>query len=106
MQFLFLFQSQNANVEMIIPILGLFCTLTILYSSSELAGKMSIEFDKINNMIKEFSWYLMPIKMQKMLPMLMINTQQTVGFICFGSLLCNRVTFKKVSQILQSTKYD
>lgn len=96
--FAFAFQSQNASVEMIVPILGLLCTLIILYSSCELAGRMSIEFVKINDKIDQLDWYLLPIEMQQLLPIIMANAQQTVGFVCFGSLLCNRETFKKVSQ--------
>ena len=71
-------------------------TFVLLFASCELAGRMSIEFDDINDQINRFDWYLFPHEMQQLLPIIMANTQQEVGFECFGSILCNRDTFKKV----------
>ena len=57
---------------------------------------MSIEFDDINDLINQFDWYSFPLKMQQMLPFILANAQQPVGFECFGSFACNRELFRKV----------
>lgn len=63
----------------------------------ELAGKMSDEFENFNDRINQFDWYLLPLSVQKMLPFIMLNSQQAIGFTCFGSIMCNRETFRKVN---------
>lgn len=78
------------------PIFDLFFTLVILCTVCELAGKMGSEFETFNDQIDQFDWYLMPLEIQKMLPLIMMDSQQEVGFTCFGSIMCNRETFRKV----------
>ena len=79
----------------------------LLFVAFELAGKISIEFENINDLIDEFDWHLFPMEIQRRLPMIIANVQQPVGFRCFGSFLSNRDTFKKVSLRVggKETKY-
>ena len=67
-----------------------------MFVTCELAGRMSNEFDDINDSIGQFDWHSFPLKMQKILPTIIQNAQQPVGFECFGSVMCNRETFQKV----------
>ena len=57
---------------------------------------MSSEFEDINDLINRFDWHLLPLEIQRLLPIIMANAQQPVGFQCFGSFICNRDTFKTV----------
>lgn len=75
----------------------LLLTLMCLFTTCELSGRLSCEFDDINDRINEFNWYSFPLEMQRLLPIIMANTQQPVDFYCFGSSKCNRDTIKKVS---------
>lgn len=72
--------------------------------SCELAGRLSIGFDELSDFIvNQFNWYSFPSEVQQNLPMVMLNAQQTIGFKCFGSHLCNRDTFKKVRMLCINT---
>lgn len=94
-----LFQSHNAHdlKVLISPIFVLINALVSVFITSEITERISSEFDEINDMISEFDWYLFPLKMQKMLPLIMMSAQQTVEFEIFGSFYWNRVAFKKVT---------
>lgn len=81
---------------MLIPIFGLFVTAILLFASCELVGRISQEFNDICDMVDQFDWYRFPCEMQKILPIIMMSTQQPVEFECFGSIACNRETFKRV----------
>lgn len=75
----------------------LFAALALVFIPCELDDRLCSEFDDINDIIDELDWHLFPLKMKKLLPMIMMNSQQPVGFKCFGSYLCNRETYKKVT---------
>lgn len=84
-------------MALIYRFLELFCTLALLLFTCELAGGASNRFDAINNLIDQFDWYLFPLQMKKLLPTIMMNSQQIFGFKYFGSFLCNRETFRRVN---------
>lgn len=62
----------------------------------ELGERMSGAFEKIDVTIEKFDWYLFPIGVKRMLPMVMAGTQQPVALECFGSIACSREVFRKV----------
>ena len=68
----------------------------------EFVGRISNEFNEIGYLIEQFDWYLFPIEMLRMLPIILLNTQQLVTFKCFGTMACDRETFGKVN--LESMK--
>lgn len=82
---------------LVVPIFELFWAFTLVSLSCELSARMSNEFDEIAVRIYQFKWYLFPIEMRQMLPTIMLSAQQWVGFSCFGSIPCDRETFKKVN---------
>lgn len=80
--------------------------VTIVYASyafgpvflvCELAQRLTNGFDEIFDEIVVFKWYLFPLKMQKLLPIMLIGTQEKVVLDCFGSIAVVRDTFKSVS---------
>lgn len=62
----------------------------------ELNQRSSDAFSEINSTIDEWHWYLFPIQMKRMLPLVMAITQQPVDLECFGSITCSRKVFRKV----------
>lgn len=68
-----------------------------LFATCEVYGMISSEFDTINDVIDQFDWYLFPINVQKALPMILLNVQQPIDINFFGSIRCNRETFRKVN---------
>lgn len=53
-------------------------------------------FAEIDDVIAQFDWYSFPYEIIKILPMIMITSQQSVEFKFFGSIASDRDTFKKV----------
>lgn len=82
---------------LLIPFFELFWAFGLVLITCELAGRMSSEFEEIDFLISQLKWYLFPVDVQKMLTTIMINAQRDVGFVCFGSAMCNRETFKNVN---------
>lgn len=70
--------------------------IILVFISCELGQRMGDAFEEIGITIGEFDWYLFPIKIQRMLPMIIADAQQPVEVECFGSIACTRETFRKV----------
>lgn len=64
--------------------------------SCELGQQMTNAFDKLEVVMCELEWYLFSVKVQQMLPLLLIIAQEPVRLECFGSTACLRESFKKV----------
>lgn len=90
------FQTHFNFIELIVSMSELLVSTGLLLASCELAGRVSIGFEDLNDLMNQFDWYSFPREVQQMLPVVMLNAQQTICFKCFGSHLCNRETFKKV----------
>lgn len=74
---------------------GFWAFMMVLFAS-EIGQRFSNTFEKIDDKINEFDWYLLPMEVQRILPIIMINTQRPTFITCFGSSTCSRDTFKKV----------
>lgn len=79
-----------------VPIFELFVSLGMVFISCELAGRLSNKFEEICSDFEQINWYLFPLEMQKFLPFVLENAQKPVDFECFGSIPCDRETFKRV----------
>ena len=76
--------------------LEVFYSFLFVFISCELCERLMGEYDDIGYVICQFDWYLLPIKIQKTLPTIIINAQQAVDIQCFGSTNANRESFQKV----------
>lgn len=63
----------------------------------ELSQRINLAFDECSDTINQFKWYLLPADIQIVLPLIMQFAQQPVNMKCFGSVACDRDTFKYVS---------
>ena len=81
-----------------LSIYELLFTYMAVFILCELCERLTNRFVEINDLVDQFDWYLLPFEIQQLLPMIMANTQQPLDIVCFGSLLCNRDTFKKVKK--------
>lgn len=68
----------------------------MVFFSCEIGQRLCIAYEELDDKIGQFKWYSFPTEIQRILLILMINTQQPVEVLCFGSTACNRETFKKV----------
>lgn len=88
--------NESSFAALITPITVLCLLLGFFYVPCELMEKISSEFDDINDAINQFHWYLLPLQIRKMLPIVMMSSQETVGFECFGSFNVSRELFEKL----------
>lgn len=68
----------------------------IVYTTCEIGERLCGSFNKISVVIDRLNWYLLPIKVQKMLHVIILIVQCPVTLECFGSISCLREAFKKV----------
>lgn len=69
---------------------------TLLFIACELSHRMTCAFDEINLTIEKLNWYLFPIEVKRMLPMIIATAQEPVALECFGSISCTRDVLKNV----------
>lgn len=79
--------------------------LTTAFIVCELGQGINSAFDGIDSAISLLHWYLFPIEIQRMLPMIMAHTQRPVLLECLGSTKCTRDVFKDVRIDLINLKF-
>lgn len=77
-------------------------TISVLYQFGavfivcEIGEQLKNIFVQIDELFEQLKWYLFPIDVQQVLPLIIANTLQEAIVECFGSFSCARETFKKV----------
>lgn len=91
-------QSQpTANVAILFSTVFNACNaFGVAFSFCELGQRISNAFDEIDDVIAQLKWYLCPDELKRILPIIIINSQDPVALEYFGSTSCSRETFKKV----------
>ena len=75
-----------------------------MFIACEISQRVNDAFNGLNLTIHQFDWYLFPIEIQRMLPMIIVVAQQPVTLECFGSISCSREVFKNVGIKTSTTK--
>lgn len=81
----------------VVVILDTVCVVGLVFFTCEIGQRFSSKFNDISDAINEFKWYSFPLELQRVLPLIILDAQQPVAIKCFGSMMCERDTFKKVS---------
>lgn len=71
----------------------------LVFIVCELCQRGSRLFIEINSFVEQLNWYLFPKNIQQMMLTISIMTVQPVDIECYGSIVCNRDTFKRVSSV-------
>lgn len=66
------------------------------YMQSKRGQQFSNAIEGIDIAFSQLDWYLFPSKVQRMLPTVMLITQQPTFIKCFGNVLLARQQFRKV----------
>ena len=74
-----------------------FWAFCMVFFACELGQRFTDTYEEIGSLINRLDWYLFPMEIQRMLPTLMVNTQQPFEILCFGSSTCSHETLKMVS---------
>lgn len=82
-----------------VAILQIKWSIGLAFFACELGQRITNAFADIDEVLLiELNWYSLPFPTKKMLPIIMSNTQRIVELKCFGSIVCGRDVFKKVSE--------
>lgn len=60
---------------LLVPFVQLFTSFALIFISCELAERLTDDFNTIEDILNQWDWYLLPLKMRRLLPTLMINLQ-------------------------------
>lgn len=82
---------------MLITMIEVIYAFGILFIACELFQRISLAFDGCNDTISQLKWYLFPVKLQPMMPVIINASQKSIEIKCFGSMACDRESFKYVS---------
>lgn len=80
-----------------------FWPVGLIFFTCEIGQEFTNIVGKFNNEFERWNWYLFSIKIQRLLPIFIINVQEPVVIKCFGIICGSRDQFKKV-RINQITK--
>lgn len=69
----------------------------LVFVICEMGQRLNFAFAECSQMVDQFEWYLFPMAIQRMLPLILMFTQQPFEVVCFGSKASDRDTFKLVS---------
>lgn len=67
-----------------------------VFLTSELGQRVNNAFDELCFRVDQFQWYLFPMKVKRILPMITMVAQEPVSLECFGSITLCREVFKGV----------
>lgn len=94
------FQRENSPVSLVLQSFVLTLTsFAFVFLACEFGHKLSSSFDEIDYEIGQMHWYKFPVNLWKLFPILIANTHEAVHLRVFGSSLCAREDFKRVSTV-------
>lgn len=82
---------------LVVPVSVAFNALCTALIACEIGQRLNSAFERINIAIDQLDWYLLPIELKRIFPMIVGITQQPIELDCFGSITCTRSVFKEVS---------
>lgn len=92
--------NHDGNPTMLVMlVVEAFYAFGVIFVICELCQRVSDRFNESNDMMEKLDWLSFPIKIQRMLPIVIISSQQSAQFKVFGSTVCCRESFQKVSSI-------
>lgn len=103
-QFLFWIQFQeqrnvNDSAGILLTFAFLFASYVCIFVLCEFGERVMAVFEEVSIAIDQLRFYLFPIDTQKMLPTVLVVAQDGVKLSMFGSIDCNRRTFKEVKRL-------
>ncbi|XP_031621400.1 odorant receptor coreceptor-like [Contarinia nasturtii] len=90
--------KDDTNFFILIVQIGImFWSFFIIFLFCYFGENITSEFTDLNDHIYHCDWHLFPRDIQRMLPILLINTQRPVILKGFGNILCTHENFKTVA---------
>lgn len=70
----------------------------LVFIYCEFGERVTARFHEVNDSFYEMDWHLFPIETQRMMPIILSLTQQTVQIQAYGNVPAVRATFNAVIQ--------
>lgn len=87
----------DSNLQIVlITIFEAIYAFGVVFISCEIGQHGTNTFEDCSQAVEQLNWYMFSAKLQRMIPIVIHLTQQSVMFKCFGSAASCRDTFKKV----------
>lgn len=83
---------------MVLSIVQVVWSLSLAFVPCEIGERLTAAFIAIFEDLCALDWYMYPIEMQKVLPLIMLNAHELITIECFGEISCTRDVFKSVSK--------
>lgn len=91
------FQDQTASPVMIVVMICLtFWSFSLAFFFCEFGELISSNYGDLPIGLYDNKWYFYPLNEQRMIPTILIGTQDVVTLCGFGNVRCTRETFKTV----------
>lgn len=78
----------------------MFWSLALLWSACNLGEMLTKHFEMFDDALGQCDWYLFSIEIQRMLVIIMSNSQRPAILTGYGNIQCTRETFKKVLETI------
>lgn len=74
-------------------------SFAIIFAFCELGAQVTHQFNSLDDVLCQVKWYILPIEVQRMVIMLMLDAQQAVFLRGYGNIVCSRDSFKNVRSL-------
>lgn len=71
-------------------------TFVFLFIACEPGERVTEAFEQFDDELIQCNWYTLPIGIQRLYSIFLVNTQQSINIQCYGEILCTRETSKNV----------
>lgn len=90
-------KNENAELmDMSVFMMLAFWIFGVLFLMCELGERVTNQFIMFGEENQQSDWHMLPIKMQRMYLVFLLDTQQPKNTCCYGRISCTRDTFKQV----------
>lgn len=93
-------------MTLIKPLTLVVWSFVIEFIYCEFSERVCTRFEAVDDKISEIEWYVLPVEIQKMAPIIMMSTQKPVFLRGFANAVLSRETFKKVTDGKMPVEYS
>lgn len=93
----------DLNIQLALSVL-VFLSFSIIFAFCELGSQVTNQFNALDEKLCQSIWYLLPIEVQRMILIFMLDAQHAMFLRGYGNIECTRNAFKNVRISMQIQK--
>lgn len=82
--------------DLLLALVFMIAAFSATFVFCELGQRLTSQFDEINYELYQCEWYMFPLNIKKILPLIMNGTQQPVTLRGYGNVQCTHEALKNV----------